>query len=85
MTTDQPSEAARPLPHDQRIALCNHIMRTLVAPALPEPERACLLVFPAGAPGPCVYMANAYRSDMRKVLRELLAKWDADAAARGEP
>jgi hypothetical protein len=73
------------IPHDERIALCNTIMRTMVVPALPESERCCLLVFPHSCPqGVLAYMANAQRADMRKVLRKLLTKWDAEAKERGE-
>lgn len=71
--------------HDERIALTNGLMRNVITPALPESERCCLLVFPHSDPnGACCYMANALRADMRIVLRKLLAKWDAEAALRGE-
>ncbi len=75
------SLAGEPLPHDERIALCNFLMREHVAPRLPGVERAVLMVFPAGcAGGSLTYISNAQRGDMHKVLRRLLAQWDARAA-----
>jgi hypothetical protein len=72
------------IPHDERIALCNRLMRENVAPHLPDSERAVLMVFAVGQPGVLTYIANANRSDMRAVLRTLLNKWDAEAIEKGE-
>lgn len=69
---------------DAQVALCNRIMRERVAPALPPGYVATLIVFQTKADGLTTYISGANRASMRSALRELLEKWDAEAAARGE-
>jgi len=74
---------AERLPHDQRIAYTNHLMREVIDPTLPPGHGAVLIVFETGVPnGMLCYISNARREEMREVLRKLLDKWDADAAAK---
>lgn len=70
------------IPHDQRVALTNKTFREKVVPVLPDGEGAILIVFETGIPnGLMCYIASADRAGCRDMLRNLLAKWDADEAA----
>lgn len=76
-----------PISHDERIKLANRLMREHIDPATrPIGEAAVLIVLETGNPkgGLMTYIANCERASVRSVLRELLAKWDREAAERGE-
>lgn len=81
-----PLEDPKPLrSHDERVALANGLMRDHIDPATrPIGEGALLLVFPTGRAGVTTYIANAEKKGCRALLRDLLARWDAEAAERGE-
>lgn len=74
---------------DEQVALLNEIMRKRIKPALPDGMGATLLLFPM-APEPVEtrslvsYISTADRKSMRETMRGLLAKWDREAAERGE-
>jgi hypothetical protein len=70
--------------HDERVALANRLMREFIVPLLPKGEGALLLLYPFER-GTVTYVSSGERAGCRIILRDLLAKWDADAAERGEP
>lgn len=71
---------------DDQVALANQIARKIKS-QIPATHGFCLFIFPHSTQpgqGMTTYIANVQRADMRQELRTVLAKWDADAIARGE-
>ncbi len=69
-----------PMRPDEQVALANTLIREQIKPRLPDGEGCCLILFPLNQPGLMTYIANADREGCRIALRNLLNKWDAEAA-----